>query len=211
MASPTDVSSFRLESRFGEPIAVHAVSTPSHTVLFGGGDTSTTERYVEVVDEVEPDVIVVEHGDPDHYGSLPALPANREAPLIAVPAGDAPAVREEGIEPDVLLEADTDRWGIRTIGVPGHTPDNMAYLHGDVLFAGDTVVGADSIFAADDDWSGPLAVITPEYSDDDALARESVRTLLDHAFDAVLVAHGSDVETAGREAVETLVVDLSIG
>lgn len=203
------VRTYDLECRFGEPIAVHVVETATDTVLFGGGDESTRERYVEIVETESPDVIVVEHGDPDHFGSLPALSDVTNAPTIAVPAGDADSLRKANVEPDELLESGTERWGITTIGVPGHTPDNMSYLRDDVLVAGDTVVGADSAFAAEGDWSGPLAVVTEDYNHDDALTRENVRLLLDHDFDVVLVTHGSNVLEDGREAIETLVDDLA--
>lgn len=210
MDLPEGVRTYELECRFGEPIAVHVVETATDTVLFGGGDESTRERYVEIVEAEAPDVIVVEHGDPDHYGSLPALAGGSEAPTIAVPAGDADSLREANVEPDVLLEPDVERWGITTIGVPGHTPDNMAYLHRDILIAGDTVAGTESAFAAEGDWSGPLAVIIEDYNHDDAQTRENVRLLLEHDFQVVLVTHGSNVLENGRAAVETLVDDLNV-
>lgn len=191
-----------------EPLSVHVVEADGATVLFGGGDDSIADELVELAREHEVDVVVVEHADPDHYTGVPAL---REAldVEVAVPAGDADTLREAGVEVDHLLEPGETYWGIRTVSAPGHTPDNMAYLYGEVCVAGDTVCGSDSVFAADDDWSGPLGVLMPGLSHDDAQARASVATLLEFGYEVVLLTHGSSVLEDGLEAVETVVEDLS--
>ncbi|GAA0236004.1 hypothetical protein [Haladaptatus pallidirubidus] len=85
----------------------------------------------------------------------------------------------------------------------------MSYRYEDVLVTGDTVMGADSIFAASDGWSGDLADIQPRFSGDDEKIRATIPILFDYDFDAVLVSHGSNVETGGSEVIETLVEDLS--
>lgn len=190
-----------------EPISVHVVDCGDATVLVGGGDENIAEEMVTLARERDVDVVIAEHGHVDHYGAIPAL---REAlgVEVAVPAGDADALRAAGIDPDHLLEAGETYWGIETVAAPGHTPDNMAYQVRDVLLAGDTVVGSDSVFAAEGDWSGPLAVIEAQFNDDDGLARESVADLLSVSFEDVRVSHGSHVTTGGRAAVETLVGDL---
>lgn len=203
----TGVHTFDLEWDYDEPLSVHILDTTDSTVLFGAGDESTADDLVDIAREHGVDAVVVEHGDVDHYGGVPALRDALDVP-VAVPAGDATFLEDAGIDPDVRLDAGETYRGIETIPAPGHTPDNMAYLYGDVLVAGDTVAGADSMFAAAGDWSGPLAPMTPEYSADDEQARGSIRRLLDYEFDLVLVTHGSNVREDGRRAVETLVADL---
>jgi hypothetical protein len=84
----------------------------------------------------------------------------------------------------------------------------MAYRYGEALVAGDTVVGSDSAFAAEESWSGPLAVIGEQFNDDDRQARASVSNLLEWGFHSIRVSHGSNVPEGGRGAVETLVADL---
>lgn len=203
------VDTYDLEWDYDEPLSVHVVETDEGTVLFGGGDESTADALVDVARDHDVDAVVVEHGDGDHYGGVPRLREALGSDLeVAVPAGDAGFLEDAGIEPDRRL-SDGDRvFGVRAISVPGHTPDNMAYLHGDVLIAGDTVAGADSIFAAEGEWSGPLAAMTADYNADDARARGSVETLGGFDFDVVLVTHGSNVVEDGDEAVRALIADL---
>ncbi|MFB6149766.1 MAG: MBL fold metallo-hydrolase [Halobacteriales archaeon] len=193
---------------YTEPLSVIIIETNAGTVLFGGGDTYTADELVGIAEEHAIDTVVIEHGDVDHYDGVSAL---REAidPEVAAPAGDMHKLDAAGIDVDVELQAGESYRGVLPIATPGHTPDNMAYLYESVLVAGDTVVGSDSVFAADDPWSGPLAVVTAEFSHDDAQARDSVRNLLAYDFETVLVAHGSNVLTDGYEAVETVVADLA--
>lgn len=202
-----DVHTYDLDWRFDEPLSVHVLDTDEGPVLFGAGDESCADAVADVARDHGVRSVVVEHGDGDHYGGVPRL-REAVAPEVAAPAGDAPALREAGVEPDRLLEPGDRYRGALAVAVPGHTPGNLAYLWEDVLVAGDTVAGVDSTFAAAGDWSGPLAVLGPDYNADDARARESVRNLLDHDFETVLVSHGANVEAGGREAVETLVADL---
>jgi glyoxylase-like metal-dependent hydrolase (beta-lactamase superfamily II) len=45
--------------------------------------------------------------------------------------------------------ADGDEAGpLRAVGTPGHAPDHLAYVAGDVAFTGDAVLGAGSVFVA---------------------------------------------------------------
>jgi len=204
------VHSFDLE-REGrdEPLSVHTVTNNGTTLLFGGGLESTAEQLVDIAHQQDVDVVVIEHGDLDHYEGVPYLQAELDI-KVALPADDQPLLENTDIEPDYLLEGGEDYWGVETISAPGHTPGNMSFLYADVLIAGDTVVGVDAGAAADGEWSGPLAPVTAEYNTDDDDARKSVRNLLDYEYDTVLVTHGSNVEENGREAVQTLVDDLGV-
>ena len=208
-----DVSTYDLAWQFetyDEPLSVVVVEAAEATVLFGSGDEDTADELIDIAESHGVDVVVAEHGDGDHYAGVPALREALPGVEAAIPAGDAPKVREEaGIEFDVLLEGGASYWGIETISAPGHTPDNLAYRYGDVLIAGDTVGGSDSPFTDDGPWSGPLAPMDPRFDHDTAMARESISALRSVDFEAVLVAHGSNVLEGGPEAVETLVADLA--
>jgi len=189
---------------YDEPLTVQVLETEAATVLFGSGTAETAADLLDAIEDHDIDVVIVEHGDIDHYGGVPAL---RDAfdLEVAVPAGDADFLAEADIEADQLLEAGETYWGIETISVPGHTPDNMAYRYGEVLVAGDTVCGSDSPFCAEGDWPGKLAPLTAELNNDDSLTLRSIPTLLDYEFDVVLLTHGQNVLEDGYAEVEALV------
>ena len=189
---------------YDEPLTVQVLETGEATVLFGSGTAETAADLLDAIEDHDIDVVIVEHGDIDHYGGVPAL---RDAfdLEVAVPAGDADFLAEADIEADQLLEAGETYWGIETISVPGHTPDNMAYLFDEVLVAGDTVCGSDSPFCAEGDWPGKLAPLTAELNNDDSLTLRSIPTLLDYEFDVVLLTHGQNVLEDGYAEVEALV------
>jgi glyoxylase-like metal-dependent hydrolase (beta-lactamase superfamily II) len=193
---------------YDEALSVHVLETADATVLFGAGDQSIADRIVDIVTDHAVDVVVIEHGHIDHYGGAAAVRAETDA-AIAIPRGDAAVLERIGVDPDYRLDAGETDWGVEPIAAPGHTVDNMAYRVGDVLIAGDTVVGSDSQFAASESWSGPLAMIESRFNTDDAQARASVQGLLEYDFDVVCTSHGSNVETDGAAAVERLVADLA--
>lgn len=202
-----DVHAYGLDWQYDEPLWVHVAERDEGTVLFGGGDESTAEELVGIAEDHAVEAVVVEHGDGDHFGGVPRLRAALDVE-VAVPAGDADFLQEADIEVDRELAAGDSYYGFECLSAPGHTPDNMAYLGDETLVAGDTVAGADSAFAAEGEWSGPLAPMTGDYNANDEQARESIPRLLDHEFERVLVTHGSSVLTDGHAAVETLADEL---
>jgi glyoxylase-like metal-dependent hydrolase (beta-lactamase superfamily II) len=79
----------------------------------------------------------------DHHDHAEALPAIRDHfPGTPVAATRGPV--------DVQLE-DGDTFGpFETFRTPGHAPDHVSFLIGEVGFAGDAVLGAGSVFIAPD-------------------------------------------------------------
>lgn len=193
---------------FNEPLSVHVLETEEATVLFGSGTEDTADDLIEAVGPHDVDVVIVEHGDMDHYGGVPRIREEWDVE-VAVPAGDAQFLEEAGIEADRGLDAGETYWGVQTISAPGHTPDNMAYLVDDVLVAGDTVCGSDSPFAAEGEWPGDLAPLFADLNNDDSLTRRSVGNILEVEFEVVLTSHGQNVTENGYSEVETLVESLS--
>lgn len=202
------VYAYEVDWEYDEPLGIHVIDTEAATVLFGTGSEPAAEAVVDIARDNDVDIAIVEHGHADHYGGVPAL---REAVdvEVAIPAGDADRMREEGMTPDHVLKPEGTYWGVETIPAPGHTPDNMAYRYDDVLVAGDTIVGSDSLFAAAGDWTGGFAVIEPSFNTDDDQMRASVPELLAYPSEIVLVSHGSNVTASGTAAIETLVADLN--
>src|SRR5262249_35293617 len=69
--------------------------------------------------------ILVTHDHPDHIEGVPLLESRTGAKLVA--PSDGP---------------------FDVVPTPGHSADHLSYLWGRVLFAGDTVLGAGSVFVA---------------------------------------------------------------
>jgi glyoxylase-like metal-dependent hydrolase (beta-lactamase superfamily II) len=85
--------------------------------------------------------IVLTHDHGDHVGAADALRAG---------AGGAPvaAARWEGADVRV---GDGDAVGpLQVVATPGHAPDHLAFVAGDVCFTGDAVLAQSSVFVAPD-------------------------------------------------------------
>lgn len=198
------VHTFSVDWEYGD-LAVHVVDTGTHTILFGAGaGDESTGQVIELVNDHDVDVVIVEHGDFDHYAGVPPLLEAVDDLQVAVPRGDASVLEENSIEPDHTLEAGKMYFNVTTIAAPGHTPGNMAYLYDDVLVAGDTVVGVDSTFAAEGDYPGAFTAAAPRWNDNDEKARESVENLREFEFEIVLVSHGSNAYENGRDELDAL-------
>lgn len=192
-----------------EPVSVHVLDG-ERTILFGTGFQSGFEILTDHLDEVGgPDVIVVEHADPDHYGALHALIETYPDVTVAAPELDADDLPEDV---DVRLTHDEVRWGVRTIHVPGHTPGNMSFLHEEsgTLVVGDTFVHKNSFAAASGDWSGAFAPVKPSLNADDEKTRENMAVLTDYEFETALVTHGLNVPEGARGELDALLEDLGV-
>jgi glyoxylase-like metal-dependent hydrolase (beta-lactamase superfamily II) len=82
--------------------------------------------------------IAVTHLHEDHVEALAPLRARTGDPPVAAASGPA----------EVRLVDGTEFGPLRALAVPGHTPDHMALLSGDVCFTGDAVLGEGSVFIA---------------------------------------------------------------
>lgn len=191
-----------------EPVSVHLIDG-DETILFGTGYASGVVTLMRQFERLgEPDIVVVEHADPDHYDAVPILRELYDL-TVAIPDDDAAALSDAGIEADLRLHDDDSIGDMRAIHVPGHSPGNMSFLHEPTgtLLAGDTVVHSTSPNAAPGDWHGPLAPMKPLLNDDDELARENIRILTEYDITSVRLTHGPNVDDA-PPALETLLEDL---
>jgi len=193
----------------GEPLSVHVVDGDGATVLVGGGDEPIADDLTAAARERGVDVVVAEHGHIDHYGAIPTLVEELDV-SVAVPARDAHVLRAAGIAVDHELRGGESHWGLDVIATPGHTPGNAAFLADGVLLAGDTVAGSDSPFAAQREWSGPLALFRERFTADQAAAAESVGQLREYAIESIRLSHGTGVDADAGAAIETLCLDLGV-
>jgi glyoxylase-like metal-dependent hydrolase (beta-lactamase superfamily II) len=184
------------EKRYRVFLAVGGTPT-----LFDTGLADTAEAVFDGVAAVgvEPERLVVTHGDGDHVGALDAM------------------VERYGVEtwvPEATeLDADHDpdhRYGdgdeigrFVAAHVPGHSPDNTALVDEDagVAVLGDAVSGADQRGLPAGHFVLPPAV----YSEDLNEAEESLERLLEFEFDAGLVFHGSSVTADASATLERFV------
>jgi glyoxylase-like metal-dependent hydrolase (beta-lactamase superfamily II) len=94
----------------------------------GPADDAHLERVVEAAGGAV-EGIVLTHDHPDHSEGAPQLSS------------------QAGVE--VQRPRDGQEVGpFRAVATPGHSPDHMALAWGAVVFAGDTVLGAGSVFVA---------------------------------------------------------------
>jgi glyoxylase-like metal-dependent hydrolase (beta-lactamase superfamily II) len=193
-----------------EPIGCHLIDG----TLFGTGYAFSADQLLTKLDaQGGVDRVVIEHADTDHYGALPQV-IERFDPEVIVPDGDHAFLLRTyaDVSADRLLE-DGDRVGeFRAIRVRGHTYGNMSFVDEDreILVAGDTVVGSGSDIAGSGRWSGPLAPPADFFNRDTERARENLIELANLAVDDILLTHGPDVETDGRDAIERLLGDLGL-
>lgn len=193
----------------GECLSVHVIDAPDATVQFGAGDEHTANSVADITTSHDVDVIISEHGDPDHYRGIPHL-RERSNVEVATPRDDTAVLVDAGITVDHGLDPGRVYWDIETIAVPGHSPGNMSFVYRDILIAGDSVIGSDFGRAADEDWTGDLAVLGPESHHDVEMARQNVSRLAEYEFDTVLVTHGSNVLTKGKHHLQILIDDLGV-
>jgi glyoxylase-like metal-dependent hydrolase (beta-lactamase superfamily II) len=118
------------------------------------------EAHIDAVIDAAGDVagILLTHDHPDH---------SEGAPLLSERTGD-----------EVVKPSGGDLIGpFEAIATPGHSPDHVALLWNRVLFAGDTVLGAGSVFVA---------------PGDDSLRRylDSLRRLRELDIDVIAPGHG---------------------
>lgn len=165
--------------------------------LFDTGLESTVETTVEKIDElgIEPERLVVTHGDGDHVGGFDGIVAEYE------PETWVPVQTDAGLDADNRYD-DGDIIGrFEAIHMPGHKPDNYALVGEEVGVAvmGDALSGADQRGLPEGYFHLPPEV----YTTDLGQAERSLEKLLPYNFEVGLVFHGSSVTEGASEKIET--------
>jgi glyoxylase-like metal-dependent hydrolase (beta-lactamase superfamily II) len=84
--------------------------------------------------------IALTHDHVDHSEAVPAIRARFAGTPLAAARGDV----------DVRLSEGTQFGPLEAVETPGHAPDHLAFVVGDVALTGDAVLGEGSVFIAPD-------------------------------------------------------------
>ena len=167
--------------------------------LVDTGLADTTAALVEGIEEVgvEPERLVLTHGDGDHSGGFDAVVEEYD-PETWVPAETA---LETENDPDHRFGDGTSIGRFVAVHTPGHRDDTYVLVDEDagVVVMGDTVGGADRRGLP------PGYFTLPPNSEDLGLAEESLERLLDYDFDVGLVSHGTSVTEDARGKIDRYV------
>ena len=144
--------------------------------------------------------VIVTHRHPDHIGSAVAVLERATAATAYAGAGDAEAI--DAPAPVTVVSDGDDVFGLRVVATPGHTAGHISLLDetGGLLVAGDALVGDDG---------GTVSAPDPQFTEDMALAHESIRKLAGLTFTTAVFGHGEPVSGAADAAVADLVARLS--
>ena len=182
----------------GKRYRVFLFDTNLPTLIDAGLET-TVESVFDGIDEisVEPERLLITHGDGDHIGGLEAIADRYDTETWL------PEQTEMDRGADHRYE-DGDVIGqFEAVHLPGHTPDNHALIDEDLGIAvmGDAVSGADQRGLP----AGYFHLPPEIYTNDLNMAERSLEKLLEYDFDVGLVFHGSSVTENAQKKLERYV------
>jgi glyoxylase-like metal-dependent hydrolase (beta-lactamase superfamily II) len=169
--------------------------------LVDTGHAATVETLFDGLAEVgvEPERLLLTHGDGDHVAGADAI-VDRYGVDVYAPDGEELACDRAA---DVRF-ADGDAIGDFTaVNTPGHSAHHSAFVHEprSLAILGDAVFGSDLRGLPAGYFTLPAGV----YSEDLTLADAALENLLEYDFDVGLVFHGSSVTEKAGEKLERFV------
>lgn len=144
------------------------------------------------------DHVILTHLHGDHIGSLRSVMT--AAAAASAHAGEADIGAMSSPRPVSPVGDGDEVFGLEIIETPGHTAGHISVLDpsAGVLVAGDALNGSD----------GGVAGANPRFTDDMAMADESVKKLAALEFDTAFFGHGDPVETGAAALVAALAAGL---
>ena len=142
--------------------------------------------------------VIVTHLHNDHQGSLPAVLTAASAATAYAGAADISGITSPR---ELASVGDGDSvMGLEIIETPGHTPGHISVLDrsGGILVAGDAMNGA----------NGGVAGANPDFTDDMALAGDSIRKMAALSFETALFGHGEPIVGGASQLVAELAAGL---
>lgn len=169
--------------------------------LVDAGLGDTTDVVVDRLTElgVEPERLVITHGDPDHIGGFSELADYYELETW-VPDGVS---FETEVAPDNRYGDGDDIGRFTAVHTPGHTPNHHSLVDeaASIAVLGDAVFGSTVRGLPE----GYFVLPTGYFSGDLNEADESLSNLLEYEFDVGLVYHGASVTTGASTKLNQFV------
>ena len=149
----------------------------------------------------EVDHIVLTHHHGDHVGGLGA--AAELASAATLYAGEADIGSIDAPRDLMAVGDGSEVMGLTVIETPGHTAGSISVLDPDtgVLVVGDALSGGDD--------GATVSGSNPEFTADDAQARQSVLKLAGYPFETILFGHGEPVVADGADLLAEYAATLS--
>jgi glyoxylase-like metal-dependent hydrolase (beta-lactamase superfamily II) len=193
----------------GKLVNVFFVEADVPLLVDAGGPREAGALVDELHDEgVAPKLVLLTHGDFDHFGGAAAVREEFGAP-IAAPAAERPLLTGE-IERRWFVRMmirsvsrgrlpkppSVDRWfedgetveGLEAIATPGHTPGHTAFRFRKTLIAGDALITGQR-------FRPPV----PMFCFDEDETRRSIEKLAGLGFDLAVSGHGPEAPDASRK------------
>lgn len=142
--------------------------------------------------------VILTHSHPDHVGSIDAVLSAAPDAIGYIGEGDMGAVpTPQALQP--LNDGDTV-FDLHIIGTPGHTPGHISVFDpvSRLLVAGDAL----------NESGGAPTGANPQFSDDMAMADESVLLLAALAPSTIVVGHGEPVAANAAQLLNDLAIGL---
>lgn len=132
---------------------------------------------------VEPERLIVTHGDPDHVQAYDRVVEEYDLETWVPEQTD--------LEADVYYSGGDDVGRFEAVYTPGHADDSYVLIdeNDSLAIIGDSLMGADLRGLPE----GYLIMPPEIYSDDLNVAERSLEKLLEYEFETALVFHGSSV------------------